>query len=643
MLFAFFLKLSLVPSGFTPSTGLMTPDLICPSTNQPLWSSSGDSGPDVSLDMSASPKTKKPIAVPTSTREPKRTMSQSVATPLMKILVEIIMFIIDSGCSKHMTRNIKLLVNFMEKFLDLEVSFRKSACYVRDLKGNDLITGSCGTDLYSITLQEIISPNPICLMAKATSDGENLDKMKEKGDACFLVGYSTQSKGYRVYNKRTRLIIETIHVNFDELPQMASDHVIFDPAQLCLTTVLEHDSLSLDPQIYENVPPADETVITSLNELDILFSLMFDEYFNEDTSVVSKSFAVPTADASDKHQQSNTTSSTSTTVAAYSTQLNIYTTPELSTQAPPVTATKNIVQAENVMVDEDEFINIFNTLMDVKIAFLNGPLKEEVYVNQPDRFVDPHHPDKVYRLKKALYGLNQALRAWYDELSNFLVSKGFSKGFIDPTLFITKKAIDISCNPVQHSRTKHIDVRYHFIKEWVERGIVELFFVRTEYQLADLFTKALSKDRFKYLVRRLEHQVILFSIHSDDGNPSSVNLKQHCGQSSRNQSLIPAESDSLSHAHAQACKEQEWECLYTCALRPAAMYRPGEERHLPRIINLAKLGLLPFKIGSPVNTFEFLHPLHPLRQTTSDQLALLTSCYEEFTEVHLSTSYPAVT
>ncbi|GJQ91050.1 retrovirus-related pol polyprotein from transposon TNT 1-94 [Tanacetum coccineum] len=65
--------------------------------------------------------------------------------------------------------------------------------------------------------------------------------------------------------------------------------------------------------------------------------------------------------------------------------------------------------------------------MDVKTTFLNGPLKEEVYVNQPDGFVDPHHPDKVYHLKKDLYGLKQAPRAWYDEPSNFLVSKGFSK------------------------------------------------------------------------------------------------------------------------------------------------------------------------------------------------------------------------
>ncbi|GJX87330.1 retrovirus-related pol polyprotein from transposon TNT 1-94 [Tanacetum coccineum] len=178
--------------------------------------------------------------------------------------------------------------------------------------------------------------------------------------------------------------------------------------------------------------------------------------------------------------------------------------------------------------------------MDVKTTFLNGPLKEEVYINQPDGFVDPHHPDKVSRLKKALYGLKKAPRTWYDELSNFLVSKGFSKGSIDPTLCSmatkhldsdlmvstvlwlrtqltdygfhfdkipmycdSKIAIAILCNPVQHSRTKHIDVRYHFIKEQVEKGIVELFFVETEYQLVNVTKAFIRKDRFKYLVQRL--------------------------------------------------------------------------------------------------------------------------------------------
>ncbi|GKA90019.1 hypothetical protein Tco_0811831 [Tanacetum coccineum] len=67
----------------------------------------------------------------------------------------------------------------------------------------------------------------------------------------------------------------------------------------------------------------------------------------------------------------------------------------------------------------------------------------------------------------------------------------------------SKSAIAISCNPVQHSKMKHIDIRYHFIKEHVEKGTVEIYFVGTEYQLADLFTKALPKERFEYLVHRI--------------------------------------------------------------------------------------------------------------------------------------------
>nr|GEU92666.1 retrovirus-related Pol polyprotein from transposon TNT 1-94 [Tanacetum cinerariifolium] len=179
--------------------------------------------------------------------------------------------------------------------------------------------------------------------------------------------------------------------------------------------------------------------------------------------------------------------------------------------------------------------------MDVKIAFLHGSLKEDVYVCQPEGFIDVDHPSHVYKLKKALYGLKQAPRAWYDELSTFLLQNHFFKGTIDPMLFIRffyddilviqvyvddiifgsthprrlqeyfrwssilrrKAAIAISCNPVQHSRTKQIAVRYHFIKEHVEKGTIELYFVKTDYQLADIFTKALPSDRFNYLVRRL--------------------------------------------------------------------------------------------------------------------------------------------
>ncbi|GKC21081.1 retrovirus-related pol polyprotein from transposon TNT 1-94 [Tanacetum coccineum] len=81
--------------------------------------------------------------------------------------------------------------------------------------------------------------------------------------------------------------------------------------------------------------------------------------------------------------------------------------------------------------------------MDVKTAFLNGNLREEVYVSQPDGFVDPDKPNYVYKLKKALYGLKQAPRAWYDMLSSFLISNDFSKGLVDPTLFIRREGKEL--------------------------------------------------------------------------------------------------------------------------------------------------------------------------------------------------------
>ncbi|GKF71877.1 hypothetical protein Tco_0207991, partial [Tanacetum coccineum] len=185
-------------------------------------------------------------------------------------------------------------------------------------------------------------------------DGKNFDKMKEKGDACIFVGYSTQSRAYRTFNKRTRIIVETIHVNFDELPQMASNHVSSDPVPQCLTTALEHDSLSPDPQSQENVPQAAETVTTS-NELDFLFSLIFDELLNGTTQVVSKSSAVTTTDAPNQRQQQHTTPSTLTTVAADTPPLNIQTTVETTSQAPThaptVNVTENINQPETVVYD----------------------------------------------------------------------------------------------------------------------------------------------------------------------------------------------------------------------------------------------------------------------------------------------------
>ncbi|GJS23234.1 retrovirus-related pol polyprotein from transposon TNT 1-94 [Tanacetum coccineum] len=129
--------------------------------------------------------------------------------------------------------------------------------------------------------------------------------------------------------------------------------------------------------------------------------------------------------------------------------------------------------------------------MDVKMAFLNGELRKVVYVSQPEGFVDLDKLNHMYRLKKALYGLNQAHARDYDKFNKI------------PLYCDNKSAIALCCNNVQHSRSKHIDERYHFIKEQVENGVVELYFVRTEYQLADIFTKALSRERFNFLIEKL--------------------------------------------------------------------------------------------------------------------------------------------
>ncbi|GJU17950.1 retrovirus-related pol polyprotein from transposon TNT 1-94 [Tanacetum coccineum] len=186
---------------------------------------------------------------------------------------------------------------------DLEVAFWKSNCYIRDLKGNDLLKCSRGTDLYSITLQESKTPNPICLMAKATSSKAWLWHRRLSYlnfDAINLLSKNN------IVNGLPKLKFVKDHLCSSCITQskayrMASDHVSSDPGPQCSTTVLEQDSLSPGPQSQENVPQVAETVTTS-NELELLYSSMFSELLNGSSPVVSKSSTVHVADNPDKHQ-----------------------------------------------------------------------------------------------------------------------------------------------------------------------------------------------------------------------------------------------------------------------------------------------------------------------------------------------------
>ncbi|GKE70122.1 retrovirus-related pol polyprotein from transposon TNT 1-94, partial [Tanacetum coccineum] len=101
------------------------------------------------------------------------------------------------------------------------------------------------------------------------------------------------------------------------------------------------------------------------------------------------------------------------------------------------------LEAVRIFIAFAAHMNMIVYQMDVKTAFMNGIIREEVYVSQPDGFVHGENPNHVYKLKKALYELKQAPRAWYDLFSSFLLSQKFSKGNVDPTLFVRREGKDI--------------------------------------------------------------------------------------------------------------------------------------------------------------------------------------------------------
>ncbi|GKC37215.1 retrovirus-related pol polyprotein from transposon TNT 1-94 [Tanacetum coccineum] len=129
------------------------------------------------------------------------------------------------------------------------------------------------------------------------------------------------------------------------------------------------------------------------------------------------------------------------------------------------------IEAIRIFIANAANKNMIIYQMDVKTAFLNGELKEEVYVSQPEGFVDPDHPTHVYRLKKAIYGLKQALRAWYNTLSRFLLDNKFSKGVVDPMLFTRKIG-------------KHILL--------VQIYVDDIIFSLTDPKACDIFSKEMS-------------------------------------------------------------------------------------------------------------------------------------------------------
>ncbi|GJU43227.1 retrovirus-related pol polyprotein from transposon TNT 1-94 [Tanacetum coccineum] len=298
---------------------------------------------------------------------------------------------------QHMTGNLKLLCNFIEKYLGSvrfgNDQFSPILGYgdlvqgnITIKEGNDLISGNRGSDLYTISLQDTTSPTPICFMAKASPtqawlwhrrlshlnfDTINLLSKKDifiglpklkyvkdqlcglnllHMDLCGLMRIESingkkyiLSKGYKVYNKRTRLIVESIHINFDEINEChrRSNCVLAFALQLQKTSDHNRSELETHDHINEpsssklvpNVSPSANTTVPSLQELDLFYNPLYDEFFTTRNSSILES-----SSPSDNSQQQDMPPIS-----------NVHTTIEPITPTTTINAEENNndIQAEN--------------------------------------------------------------------------------------------------------------------------------------------------------------------------------------------------------------------------------------------------------------------------------------------------------
>nr|GEW22274.1 retrovirus-related Pol polyprotein from transposon TNT 1-94 [Tanacetum cinerariifolium] len=545
------------------------------------------------------------------------------------VVVQIVLWYLDFGCSKHMTRDRSQLINFVHKFLgtvkfgndhvakimgyddykignvtisrvyfveglgrnlfsvglfcdsDLEVAFRQHTYFIRNLDGIELLTGSRGNNLYTLSLQDMMASSLICLLSKASKTKSwlwhrrlshlnfgainhlarqglvrGLPKLKfEKDHICSFLRSKDEAPDFiikflkmiqvrlKVSVRRiqtdngTEFVNQTLREYYEEVGISHETSVARSPQQngrLCSRPALnEMNPTTISSGLMQKSSSSTPYVPPSRNEWDLLFQPMFDELLNppssvdhqapeviapiddvippvqDDLTVIPQDVEEDNLDIEVAHmgndlligvsipevtsaQSSSTTYKEALTqscwIEAMQEELNKFERLEVRELVPRpdkvmVITLKWIYKVkldelggilknkarlvargycheEGIEFKESfalvarlEAIRIFlayaahkNMIvyqMDVKTAFLNGNLREEVYVSQPDGFVDQDNPNHVYKLKKALYGLKQAPRTWYDMLSSFLISQDFSKGLVDPIMFIRRNDNDL--------------------------------------------------------------------------------------------------------------------------------------------------------------------------------------------------------
>nr|GEY38015.1 hypothetical protein [Tanacetum cinerariifolium] len=289
------------------------------------------------------------------------------------------------------------------------------------------------------------------------NDREDIGKLGAKGDIGFFIGYSAESCAYRIYNRRTKKIMETMNALFDELSAVAFKQRISKLGLQSMTFGQISSGLDLTYAL-----SAITTQQPTEGELDLLFEAMYDDYIGGQPSPTART--IPAAQEpqfkrldvwvlvlapdnispltlkwlfKNKHDKEQTVirNKSCLVVRGYRQEEGI----NFEESFAPV-ARMEAIRIFLAYAAHKSF-SVFQ--MAVKTAFLHGSLKKDVYVCQPEGFIDADHPSHVYKLKKALYGLKQAPRAYYDELSMFLLHNHFFKGTIDPTLFIRRFRDDI--------------------------------------------------------------------------------------------------------------------------------------------------------------------------------------------------------
>nr|GEV84625.1 retrovirus-related Pol polyprotein from transposon TNT 1-94 [Tanacetum cinerariifolium] len=419
---------------------------------------------------------------------------------------------------------------------DLEVAFRRNTCFVRNLEGVDLLKGNRTTNLYTINLYDMDFASPICLMARASFTKSWLWHQRE-----HLCPSCEQGKSKRASNppkpvpnsrqrlhllhmdlcgpmriasingKRTKKIMERKNVSFDELLAMAFEQRSLKPRLQCKTSRQINSGLDL------TYAPSTITIQQpTKGELDLLFEAVYDDYIGGQPSADLRSVLAAQAhqicqtlmestSIADTAPIPTNSSSQATNFPSTLQDVDRLKTQQQQTQQQGNQASlqsKNVANnVSNAMFDANTFVNPFATS---STSAAKSSLKNMDPSNM-HTFELTGFSDADYVGCKDTFKSTSGGAQFLGE--KLLTNYGFHFNNI-PIYCDLKSAIAISCNPIQHSRTKHIVVRCHFIKEHVEKGTIELYFVKTDYQLADLFTKALLADRFNYLVYLLGMRIL---------------------------------------------------------------------------------------------------------------------------------------